>query len=163
MLLRQSTSAKKKHKIVGVYFTLANFEPFYRSSVDHLQLLLLCREQDFKYFGQEKFDNLGSHCIGGYTENFSTSSHCCRFCLVPRKEICNVTVRFPVRTVENYKEAVQLLQDSEETVVNGVKFDSFFNTLQYFHVCQPGLPPYIGHDLLKELLPITFLFTCSTL
>lgn len=46
--------AKKKHKIVGVYFTLANFEPFYRSSVDHLQLLLLCTEQDFKYFGLEK-------------------------------------------------------------------------------------------------------------
>ncbi|KAI2643064.1 hypothetical protein H4Q32_029533 [Labeo rohita] len=47
-------SAKKKHKIVGVYFTLANFEPFLRSSVDHLQLLLLCTEQDMKYFGHEK-------------------------------------------------------------------------------------------------------------
>lgn len=176
-------SAKKKHKIVGVYFTLANFEPFYQSSVDHLQLLFLCTEQDFKYFGQEKLfsrmlsdikelehnglvtssghivramvfciigDNLGSHCIGGYTENFSTSSHCCRFCLVPRKEIGNVTVRFPVRTVKNYK--VQLLQDSEETVVNGVKFDSFFNRLQYFHVCQPGLPPCIGHDLFEGVV-----------
>ncbi|CAL1539661.1 unnamed protein product [Lymnaea stagnalis] len=26
-------------------------------------------------------DNLGSHCIG-FTENFSTSSHFCRYCLV---------------------------------------------------------------------------------
>ena len=160
-------SAKKKHKILGVYFTLANLEPFYRSSVDHLQLLLLCREQDFKYFGRDKLfsrmlsdvreledngivtssgytvratvlcivgDNLGSHCIGGYTENVSTSSHCCRFCLVPRKEIGNVSVRFPVRTVENYKEAVQLLQDSEATNINGVKFDSFFVGLKYFHM-----------------------------
>lgn len=178
-------SAKKKHKIVGVYFTLANFEPFYRSSVDHLQLLLLCTEQDLKYFGHEKLfskmlsdikeledkglvtssghivratvlcivgDNLGSHCIGGYTENVSTSSHCCRFCLVPRDEIGNVTIRFPVRAVENYKEAVQQLQDSEETVVNGVKFDSLFNSLQYFHVCQPGLPPCIGHDLFEGVV-----------
>lgn len=140
-------SAKKKHKIVGVYFTLANFEPFCRSSVDHLQLLLLCTEQDMKYFGQEKLfsrmlsdmrdledngldtcsghtvyatalcivgDNLGQHCIGGYVENFSTSSHFCRFCLVPREEIDNVNVGFPVRTVENYKEAVQVLKDSNK-------------------------------------------------
>lgn len=43
---------------------------------------------------------------------------------MPREEIGNVSVRFPVRTVENYKEAVQLLQDSEATTGNGVKFDS---------------------------------------
>lgn len=45
-------SAKKKHKIVGVYFALANYEPFFRSSGDHLQLLHT--EQDMKYFGHEK-------------------------------------------------------------------------------------------------------------
>lgn len=129
-------SAKKKHKIVGVYFTLTSFEQFYRSSVDQLQLLLLCTERDFKYFGHEKVfsrmfsdlrelednglvtssshtvratvlcivgDNLGSHCIGGYAENFSTSSHCCRYCLVPR-------------------------------------------------ACQPGLPPCIGHDFFEGVV-----------
>lgn len=42
-------SAKKKHKMLGVYFTLANFEPFHRSTIDNLQLLR--READFKYFG----------------------------------------------------------------------------------------------------------------
>lgn len=51
-----------------------------------------------------------------------------------------MNVGFPVRTVENYKEAVQLLKDSGETTVNGVNFDSLFNGLQYFHVCQPRLP-----------------------
>lgn len=45
---------KKTNKILGVYFTLANFNPFYRSSVENLQLLLLCKEVDFKYFGHEK-------------------------------------------------------------------------------------------------------------
>lgn len=177
-------SAKKKHKILGVYFTLANFQPFYRSSVDQLQLLLLCTEQDFKYFGHERVfskmfsdlrelednglvtssghtvqatvlcivgDNLGSHCIGGYAENFSTSSHCCRYCLAPRQDMDKVSVKFPVRTVESYKEAVQLIQDGE-TSVNGVKFDSLFNGLQYFHVCQPGLPPCIGHDIFEGVV-----------
>lgn len=45
-------SARKKHKLVGVYFTLANFQPFHRSSIDNMQLVLLCKETDFKYFGQ---------------------------------------------------------------------------------------------------------------
>lgn len=42
-------SAKRKHKIIGVYFTLADFELFYRSGIDNLQLLLLCNESDNKY------------------------------------------------------------------------------------------------------------------
>lgn len=91
-------------------------------------------------------DSLGSHCIGGYAENFSTSSHCCRYCLAPRQDMDKVSVESPVRTVESYKEAVQLLQDSQ-TTVNGVKFDSLFSGFKYFHVCQPGLPPCIGHDI----------------
>ena len=45
-------SARKKHKIIGVYFTLANFEPYNRSNIDHMQLAILCRESDFKEFGQ---------------------------------------------------------------------------------------------------------------
>lgn len=102
-------SARKKHKLVGVHFTLADFEPFHRSSIDHMQLVLLCKETDFKSFGQDIVfermsdlrqleehglvttghvvratiisivgDNLGSHCIGGYTQNFRTSKYFCR-------------------------------------------------------------------------------------
>ena len=46
-------SGKKKHKILAVYFSLANFPPHMQSSVDQIQLVLLCRESDFKCFGQE--------------------------------------------------------------------------------------------------------------
>lgn len=53
---------------------------------------------------------------------------------------------------ENYKEAVQLLTNSGETTIHGVKFDSLFNCLQYFHVCQPGLPPCIGHDVFEGVV-----------
>lgn len=129
-------SAKKKHKILGVYFTLANFEPFYRSTIDNLQLLLLCREADFKYFGHEKVfsqlitdlgeletnglnfsgnivkatvfciasDNLGSHNIGGFTENFSTSHHFCRYCHVTRSELDNLEYHAPIHTVQEYND-----------------------------------------------------------
>ena len=27
-----------------------------------------------------------------------------------------------------------------------------FNTLKYFHVCQPGLPPCLGHDLFEGIV-----------
>ena len=178
-------SSRRKHKLVGVYFTLADFEPFHRSSIDHLQLVLLCKEKDFKSFGQDIVferllsdlrqleehglvttsghvvratiisivgDNLGSHCIGGYTQNFSTSKYFCRYCEIKRDQLESVSQSFPVRTVDNYKEAVQLLQESDVNDVKGIYCDSIFNTLKYFHVCQPGLPPCIGHDLFEGVV-----------
>lgn len=47
MLLRwliPLTWQKKKHKMLGVYFTLADFDPFHRATLDNLQLLLLCQK-----------------------------------------------------------------------------------------------------------------------
>lgn len=41
-------SVRKKHKLVGVYLTLADFEPLNRSSIEDMQLVLLCKETDFK-------------------------------------------------------------------------------------------------------------------
>jgi len=41
-------SAKKKHKLIGVYYTLANFAAEKRSNIDHMQLILLCKESDLK-------------------------------------------------------------------------------------------------------------------
>ncbi len=99
----------KKNKVLAVYMTLMDILPHNRSALDHMQLVLLCREKDFKYFGMNKVfeplisnqwssdlklleergiltkdgrvvkwdlvaisgDNLGSHCIGGFVENFS--------------------------------------------------------------------------------------------
>ena len=49
-------SAKRKHKIVTVYMTLADIFSHNRSNVDHMPLVLLCREADFKTFG--RFQNL---------------------------------------------------------------------------------------------------------
>lgn len=46
-------SARKKHNLVGVYFTLADFEPFHCSNIDNMELVMLCKEADFKSFGQE--------------------------------------------------------------------------------------------------------------
>ena len=178
-------SARKKHKVLGVYFTLANKEPHLRSSIDHMQLVMLCTESNLK-FGQDKVfsnlvadlqllenngvrvksfdgekmmggtvcaivgDNLGSHGIGGFCESFRHQNFC-RFCLMrldsfPDKpyELVNV------RTVENYKRDAQQADGNDDiNIQNGVKFDSVFNSLLYFHVANPGLPPCLRHDLFE--------------
>ncbi|XP_046709098.1 uncharacterized protein LOC124388478 isoform X1 [Silurus meridionalis] len=176
-------SARKKHKILAVYLSLDNLPVHLRSNTEHVQLVMLCREKDFKDFGHESVfselvtdlkdveengialsdqssikgtlycisgDNLGSHCIGGFTENFSQSSYFCRYCLITKEEFQGVDPNFcgPLRTVENYSAVVNQLQTENETV-KGIKFDSVFNSLKNFKVCQPGLPPCLGHDIFE--------------
>lgn len=180
-------SAKKKHKVLAVYFSLLNMPPHVRSNVDHMQLVLLCREKDFKEFGHAKVfselltdlkqleengitmgdelvvkgalyciagDNLGSHTIGGFTENFSSSEYFCRYCLISRTEfqgadpnICGLE-----RTPEMYRSAIEQLETEDSPQVQGIKFRSVFNTLQNFDVCSPGLPPCLGHDIFEGVL-----------
>ena len=179
-------SGKKKHKVLAVYFTLADIPPFNRSNIDHMQLVLLCREADFKHFGHKAVfgnlikdlksleetgvtlpdgntlkgtlcaiagDNLGSHAIGGFTENFSTSQYCCRYCLIDRKTFqSNPNSSAPKRTIQNYEDSIDELQRDPDATHFGIKFPSIFNELNYFHTCQPGLPPCLGHDLFEGVL-----------
>lgn len=44
-------SARKKHKLLAVYLTLSDILPHNRSNIEHMKLVLLCNEQDFKQFG----------------------------------------------------------------------------------------------------------------
>ncbi|PIK59648.1 Interferon-induced protein 44 [Apostichopus japonicus] len=117
-------SAKKKHKILAVYFTLGNIPPQYRSQVESLQLALLCREVDFKKYGQEKlnFQSGEPYALG------------------------------KCRSPTEYDRCVEHLQQSGEDSFEGIKFNSLFNNLNYFHVCNPGLPPCLGHDLFEGVV-----------
>lgn len=178
-------SGKKKHKVLAVYVSLADIAPHNRSSVEQMQLVLLCREQDYKYFGQEKVfttlvtdlrdlevngiatldgqvkgtlcaiagDNLGSHNIGGFLENFSRSTHFCRFCDIDRATFISTPLaRSSPRTVESYKNNVQQIIANNLHSSVGIKSDSKFNELAFFHVCNPGLPPCLGHDLFEGIV-----------
>ncbi|KAK0155399.1 hypothetical protein N1851_002197 [Merluccius polli] len=58
-------------------------------------------------------DNLGSHCIGGFTENFVRSKD--TFQKQPEKV-------GPKRTIENYRESVEQLS-GDRAMVNVIKFD----------------------------------------
>ncbi len=179
-------SAKTRHKVLAVYASVANLPLHVRSDTDHMSLVLLCREKDFKAFGHAKVfselltdlkeleengivgssetvkgtlyciagDNLGSHCIGGFSENFSSSKYFCRYCLINRSDFqSDPNLCGPERTINNYSSAVDCLQtEGTSPDVEGVKFNSVFNSLKYFNVCLPGLPPCLGHDIFKGVL-----------
>lgn len=96
-------------------------------------------------------DNLGSHGIGGFNENF-TSCYFCRYCEVTRDEFKkepNLCGR--QRTADSYDAAVAALSE-ESRDVKGIKLRSVFNDVPSFHVCQPGLPPCLGHDIFEGVL-----------
>ena len=99
-------------------------------------------------------DNLGSHIIGGFSQNFGTGTQFCRYCTVQRNSFQeNPLVFGDKRTVELYDSAVEEIErNQDQVVISGIKFRSLFNSLKYFHVCQPGLPPCIGHDLFEGVV-----------
>jgi len=181
-------SGKKKHKLLAVYMSLSDLLPHNRSRPETMQLVLLCRENDFKFFGQNAVftqllrdlkdletegvllrngstvkvvvgaiagDNLGSHCIGGFNENFSRSIFFCRYCLIDRATFRDSPLHLgEKRTPQNYDETVNELANNAAAETYGIKFNSIFNELVNFHVCQPGLPPCLAHDLFEGIVAI---------
>ncbi|XP_074657114.1 uncharacterized protein LOC141910282 [Tubulanus polymorphus] len=177
-------SAKTKHKILAVYFNLANFLPHHRSKIDPMQLVLLCTEKNVKEFGFDNVlsvlvndlkdletngisyrdgkifgavvnitgDNLGSHAIGGFVENFS-GEYFCRYCLITRADLLENKHHAMLRTPLSYDSSLETLKDMPEaTHHQGVKKNSIFNNLPNFHVCEPRLPPCLGHDLFEGVV-----------
>lgn len=187
-------SASTRHKLLGVYFTLANLPACYRSTVDHIQLVVLCREQDVKVrTGLNKVlarivndlkklethgimvngvcykgslvallgDNLGSHFVGGFTENFSTSEYFCRFCDITRKQFHDTPYSLGSnRNAVTYESDAQAASDAQQLSgkmsesVHGIKFRSELCRLTYYHVCNPGLPPCLAHDLFEGIIAV---------
>ena len=97
-------------------------------------------------------DNLGSHWLGGFNTNFSVSAYVCRYCLVHRvADSGSLCKTGELRTPENYNDAVNRLSDVMRSV-HGIVQNSVLHCLKYYHVCLPGLPPCLGHDLFEGVV-----------
>ncbi len=178
-------SARKKHKVLAVYYTLGNIYVHNRSTVDSIQLVLLCSEKDCKLFGPKRVfdnlmsdlcelestgicvdgktyrgsiacvigDNLGSHYLGGFSENFSSTQHFCRYCHIRKEDFqTNPLSTATERTPASYSESLLELENKPDVQMhNGIKSNSVLNTLAHFHVCAPGLPPCLAHDLFEGI------------
>ncbi|XP_070526491.1 uncharacterized protein [Cardiocondyla obscurior] len=152
-------AAKKKHKLQGIYMSLGNIPHYLRCHVNSIKLVALCKESDFEHetvYGKivtdikklEKEgteidgknikgslvciigDNLGSHELGGFVQNFSTSQYFCRFCLITRNDFNEedgAYKTYAARTIESYNNGINLLKDNN--MYQGIKFNSVFNEL----------------------------------
>lgn len=189
-------SAKTKYKILAVYLSIGNYPDNIRSHVNSMYLVALCKEKLFnhnKVFGKivddlkeietvgiklssDKIikgslvfvtgDNLGSHAVGGFTENFSKTQYFCRYCLVTKQSFESdggAFKTYPSRTIDSYKKVIDRLnkkqmvlptkkKNNKPILIEGIKFNSVFNKLNYYHVCLPGLPPCLGHDVFEGVL-----------
>ncbi|KAK3928343.1 Nicotianamine synthase 9 [Frankliniella fusca] len=95
-------------------------------------------------------DSLGQHFIGGFVESFS-GMYCCRFCNVKRKTYKkDPSVTHPLRTRLSFQHCLYRSRLTGKPY-EGVKQDSVFNTLKYFH-SSSHLVPCFAHDLLEGVI-----------
>lgn len=94
-------------------------------------------------------NNLGNHEIGGYVEKFSSNTYFCRYCYITKSKFDKGKVSgFSWRTKDSYDSDVETCLMTGDHG-RGVKSNSILNSLSYYHVASPGLPPCLGHDLYK--------------
>ena len=58
---------------------------------------------------------------------------------------------YELRTRDSYNKALGTIKENGLTDYQGIKFNSVFNELKTFHVCNPGLDICLGHDLFEGL------------
>lgn len=82
------------------------------------------------------------------TENFSSAKFFCRYCEIDRDTfIENPLARGIKRTVTENVNNISIYQETEDLIRSkGIKTDSVFNELKYFHTVW-GLPPCLAHDI----------------
>ena len=99
-------------------------------------------------------DNLGSHWLGGFSTNFSTSKFICRYCLVEKdsENTYSLARTAEVRTPAGYNADADCTAGEANVNSHGVVRHSVFNSLNFYHVCLPGLPPCLGHDLFEGVI-----------
>jgi len=176
-------SARGKHKVVAVYMVLGFCSPEWRSHVDNIQLVGLCknkildREQFYKPLvedlkkleddgleiyegkcvkGTAAFiagDNLGLQGLMGMQESFGKTKYICRKCVIPRELFKSEFPFFANRTKEHFDEALLKIKNENLESYKGIKGSCSFHELKYYHVCK-GTPFCLAHDLLEGVVCI---------
>lgn len=79
--------------------------------------------------------------------------HVCRFCEITFESFKNSPLdKHTKRKISTHNTTVDLLQNSDTISICGIKSNSVFNQLNFFHVCTPGLPPCIGYNIFEGVV-----------
>lgn len=100
-----------------------------------------------------KGDNLGSHQIGGFCENFSSNNYICRYCYIKQSDLKRTSANKNIifRNADSHEHDVTVAL-AYGNAVKGVKCNSVLNNCQYFNICNPGLPPCLAHDIFEGVV-----------
>ncbi|KAK3921794.1 Zinc finger protein 691, partial [Frankliniella fusca] len=95
-------------------------------------------------------DNLGQHFIGGFIGSFS-STYFCRYCIIKKKDFqSNPENTRPPITIQKYNQCA-LKAELTGHPIQGIKGNSMFNSLKYFHSTS-HLAPCLAHDLFEGVV-----------
>ena len=148
-----------KHKHVKKYGLYNIFNNLIKdiSILETEGIYITNRGRIIQLFGSISFissDNLAAHALGGYFENFSSGKRRCRTCMISNEEIKTIfnPKYFNLRSKNGYVNQVNQIElNPELSSEYGLKRDSIFNYLKYFHVSN-GLPHDISHDLFEGVV-----------
>lgn len=94
-------------------------------------------------------DNLGSHFNGGFITSFR-GTYFCRYCPISKENFSDNPTR-----VEKFRDATthekylkKVSRNKELSSFKGNKSRYVLNSLPYFNICNPGLPPCCFHGYL---------------
>ena len=104
-------------------------------------------------------DNLFLNGILGFVESFA-AGHPCRQCIVHKDNFKNATIEQHemLRTVELYN----MHAAQKNTFLTGIKENSIFNSLRYFHAVTSNVQD-IMHDLLEGVCAYDMKLVCASL
>jgi len=81
------------------------------------------------------------------------SNYFCRYCDIKRSSFeSSPLLCGNKRTEQSFLNHLQELENTGTNSEFGIKSNSPFNQLSFFHVCQPGLPPCLGHGLFEGIV-----------
>lgn len=107
-------------------------------------------------------DNLGSHQIGGFLQNFNTNNFFCRYCYAKDFSTANYNTILKLRNKNSYS-VDAITAEALGAAFNGIKCNSKLNDLSYYHVSNPGLPPCLAHDLYEGVVQSDFMLIINKL
>ena len=145
-----------KFKYIKKYGFYTIFEPLIKDikSLETNGITITHNDKIINLLGTISFissDNLAAHALGGYIENFSIGRRRCRTCMASNEELSTIfnSNYFILRSKDGYNNQIaNIIRYPELSSDYGLKYDSIFNSLKYFHFTT-GLPHDISHDIFE--------------
>lgn len=154
-------TSKKKHKVCGMYWVILNLPIRLRSTLSSIYLAALCKTVHIKQYGYSKVLEPLIRDI----EHLEVTGVFVDFVWLAVKNPQQHDVRsgaFILRTPKLFDEAINVLNTTDASCVDGLKRVCLLSRLAHFHPAK-GFPPDFLHDVLEGIVPVELSICLSDL